>query len=403
MTGLAHHDARTLFERAWSQAVASGLIDAARREALVAEATRAIRRIASVLGTEFLRDDLERAMRSMLGLVELHLMRVSDGDVVAAAHSLAANGLLFHTKGASQSIKRMLANEHGVDPERLGDDLKRRFEADVVAHWATVPFEVLAEREAEAERMRARRAAAAALSAGLPGEAPDLDFNGAEQVILTALLIRVYAREPAWIGDSRGFEALLATARRAPGRFLELPEDLPPEHVDVIEEVWREQGGDVLEAIVDPTVPLHVLVGGDPDRNPLQSLLALPTGDAIGDLDELGEFTTSHWQALTGGATDDDRLLAVMLSGVLGLDLAWPIGPKAAELLVRTRLTAKPPQRAITDWLEANAPHPYHADLLDLWDTFWEALEDDIDAGSSSASVRAFAREWLPVREPRRA
>ena len=161
MTGLAHHDPRTLFERAWSQAVASGLIDPARREALVAEATRAIRRIAAVLGTEFLRDDLERAMRSMLGLVEQHLMRVSDGDVLAAAHSLAANGLLFHTKGASQSIKRMLANEHGVDPERLGDDLKRRFEADVVAHWATVPFEVLAEREAEAERLRARRAAAA--------------------------------------------------------------------------------------------------------------------------------------------------------------------------------------------------------------------------------------------------
>ena len=125
MSALAHHDPRTLFERAWSDGLRSGLITDARREELIREATRAIRKIASVLGSEFLRDDLERAMRSMLGLVNLNLEKLTRGDVEAAARSLAEDGLVFHTRGASQAIKRVLAIESGQDPDEL-DALQRR-------------------------------------------------------------------------------------------------------------------------------------------------------------------------------------------------------------------------------------------------------------------------------------
>ena len=172
MTAIARHDARTLFERAWQHATRAGLIDAERREVLVAEGNRAIRRIANVLGTESLRDDLERAMRSMLGLVNLHLHRVSGGDVAAAARSLAAHGLLFHTKGASTAIKRVLAIEHGVDPERIDGAHRRRFDEAVVAEWALLPFDELLEREREAERSSALRAAADALAAARTGWLP---------------------------------------------------------------------------------------------------------------------------------------------------------------------------------------------------------------------------------------
>ena len=64
MTPLAHRDARSLFERAWSHGMRTGLINAQRREELLVEGTRAIRKIADILGTEHLRGDLERPARS---------------------------------------------------------------------------------------------------------------------------------------------------------------------------------------------------------------------------------------------------------------------------------------------------------------------------------------------------
>ncbi len=396
MTAVARHDARTLFERAWSHGVRTGAIDGARREALVAEGTRAIRRIAAVLGSEALRDDLERAMRSMLGLVNLHLQRTSRGDVAAAARALAEHGLLFHTKGASQAIKRVLAIEHGLDPEAVDPVNRRRFEEAVVAEWAHLPFEALAEREREAELSSRRRAAAEALAATLEGTPPE-PYYEPEQVILTALLIRAYARERAWIDAVRPFEALLEAVRRTPARFRELPPGVPPAHRETIEAVWASEGPRVIEAIAASDVPVHRLVAGDPATNPLHAWLVLPA-DAIDDVDDVGELTTSHWQALTGGATDEPRLLATMLQGVVGFESTWPLAPKAAETLLRKTLAERPDERRVAAWLDANAPHQYHADLVGLWRDFWDERESTLDADAGADVYRRFAAEWLPVK-----
>ena len=40
-------------------------------------------------------------------------------DLSEAARSIALRGLLFHTRGASQAIKRLLAEAEGNDPEAL--------------------------------------------------------------------------------------------------------------------------------------------------------------------------------------------------------------------------------------------------------------------------------------------
>ncbi len=396
MTAVARHDARTLFERAWTHGVRTGAIDAARREALVAEGTRAIRRIAGVLGSESLRQDLERAMRSMLGLVNLHLARVSRGDVEAAARSLAEHGLLFHTKGASQSIKHVLAIEHGLDPDAVDATNRRRFEEAVVAEWAHLPFEALAERERLAGIASRRRAAAAALAATLEGTPPE-PYYEPEQVILAALLIRAYSKRPAWIDDVRGFEALLESVRRAPARLRELPAGVPPAHRETIEEVRASEGPRLIDAIAKTDVPVHQLVAGDPIGNPLHAWLVLP-GDALGDVEELGELATSHWQALTGGATDEPRLLALMLQGVLGFEAKWPATPKAAETLLRRTLVERPEARRLQAWIDANAPHQYHAGLVELWEDFWDERESALDADAGADAYRRFAAEWLPVK-----
>ena len=396
MTAVARHDARTLFERAWAHGVRTGAIDAARREALVAEGARAIRRIAGVLGSESLREDLERAMRSMLGLVNLHLARVSRGDVAAAARSLAEHGLLFHTKGASQAIKRVLAIEHGLDPDAVDAPNRRRFEEAVVAEWAHLPFEALAERERLAGIASRRRAAAAALAATLEGTPPE-PYYEPEQVILTALLIRAYSKRLAWIDDVRGFEVLLEAVRRAPARLRQLPAGVPQAHRATIEEVLASEGPRLIDAIAETDVPVHQLVAGDPIGNPLHAWLVLP-GDALGDVDELGELATSHWQALTGGATDEPRLLALMLQGVVGFEARWPATPKAAETLLRKVLVARPQPRLLQAWIDANAPHQYHAGLVELWEDFWDERESTLDAGAAADAYRRFAAEWLPVK-----
>jgi hypothetical protein len=398
VTAVARHDARTLFERAWAHGVSTGAIDAARREALVAEAVRAIRRIAAVLGSEFLRDDLERAMRSMLGLVDLHLRKVSRGDVAAAAGSLAEHGLLFHTKGASQAIKRVLAIEHGVDPDAVDAANRRRFEEAVVAEWAHLSFDAFVEREREAELASRRRAAAAALAATLEGTPPE-PYYEPEQVILTALLIRAYAPRKAWIDGMRAFEALLEAVRRTPARFRELPPGVPVAHRETVEDVWAREGPRLIDAIARPDVPVHRLVAGDPATNPLHAWLVLPA-DAIDDVDDVGELTTSHWQALTGGATDEPRLLATMLQGVIGFEAAWPLAPKAAETLLRKTLAGRPDERRVAAWLDANAPHQYHADLLGLWRDFWDERASTLDGDAKSDAYRRFAAEWLPVKAP---
>ena len=51
MTQLAHRDSRPLFERAWSHAMRTGIIAVPRHEELLVEGTRAIRKIADILGT----------------------------------------------------------------------------------------------------------------------------------------------------------------------------------------------------------------------------------------------------------------------------------------------------------------------------------------------------------------
>jgi len=393
---LAHHDARTLFERAWSRAMRDGALRPERREALLGEGTRAIRRIAGVLGSEHLREDLERGMRSMLGLVNLHLHKVSGGDVDAAARSLLDNGLLHHTKGASQAIKRVIASEIGEEFETLDDATRRGIEEQVVADWAFMPYDEFAQRERGAEERRRRRGAALAIGALLDGRAPD-PYYEPEQVILTALMVLAWSPARAWIADLKGFERMLAAVREAPGRLDTLPEGVPAAYRPIVERVWRERAPGLLAAITDPAVPLHRLAAGNPVSNPLYDWLVVPD-TAIGEVDAAEANTTAHWQALTEGRTDEAHLLFTMLRGVLGLRLKLPLGVKAVETLLKKTCAERPDDAALRDWLDANAPHPYHDGLAELWDDFWSDREETLGAAPSAAECKVFAAEWLPVK-----
>ena len=396
MTSLAHRDSRSLFERAWSHGMRTGAIGAQRREELLAEGTRAIRKIADILGSEHLRGDLERAMRSMLGLLNIHLERVSGGDVEQAARSIAEHGLLFHTRGASRAIKRVLAAVDQRDPEALNPDQQRRYEEIVVTEWPGRSLDYLLERERGARQERATREAARALVRALGG-APGLDDSEPEPVIMTGLLVLAYQANKAWIRDVRGFEGLLAAVRKSPARLGRIPPGIPEAHRPAIEAVWAANAAIIRARVVDSKLPLHVLAAGGPDVNPLHGHLELPDA-ALEEVEGHGMATTTHWEKLTKGTSDEARLLLVLLQGVAGVTDKPPFSLKAVARLLDTGLREKPADSLLADWLTANVPHRRQSDLLELWEAFWEEREVLSSQDPANDDFKHFARTWFPMR-----
>lgn len=396
MSTLAHREGRTLFERAWAHGVGSGIIGEAEKAEILREGVKAMRRLANLLGSENLRADLERAMRAMLGLVNLHLQRESHGDPRVASRLLAEYGLLYHTRGASQSIKRILAEREGLDFDRLDPSQTKRFDFDVVASWANMSFDEFMAQEREAQVERERRAAARSLSRLLEGAGPAVE-EGAERVVMTAVLVLAYTpRKKVWPKSQSEFEKLLEAVRKAPAKLKKLPKSVPEELVPVVGAIWDVYAPKVKALVCDSETPLHVLAGGDPSVNRLHDLVALPD-DALGELEDMEAQTTSHWKQLTGGKTDEERLLAVMLQGVFGFEAKWPIGVKAAVKLLREVVVERPEDRVVRGWLDANAPHQFHEGLVEIWEAFWDEREL-VDADASDATVRELAAAWIPMK-----
>ena len=398
MSMLATRDTRTLFERAWSRALREGRIDAARREALVTEAVKAMRRIAGLLGSEALREDLERAQRAMLGLINLHLHTVSGGDEALAARSIAERGLLFHTKGASQAIKRILALELGDDLENLHPAMVQRLDAEVVGQWALLAPAQFAARAREAAERRARYGAAQVMRGLLEGPPPDLDPAMSEPLVMTALLILAYDQKRAWIQDLRGFEALLERVRSDPQRFRTLPEGVPAPYRRLVTQIWSEQAPGLMALLTDASVPVHRLLSGldDGPGSALLGRLMLPDS-ALAEVDAFEADASSHWSRLTGGRSDDETLLTVLLTGLLGPRTVPALSAAASERLLRQAVTALPEPRQVEAWLETEAPHAYHEGLRELWDAFVDALEQELSADTPTAALKRFAREWLRI------
>ncbi|MEI7678183.1 MAG: hypothetical protein WCK07_02200, partial [Betaproteobacteria bacterium] len=102
---LVSHDDRTLFEKAWVQGIATGVIDSDVSARITRDGAKAMRQYACLMGSDYLRPDLERAMRTMLGLINLHLEYETGNDVDRAARSIAVNGIGYHTRGAARHMK----------------------------------------------------------------------------------------------------------------------------------------------------------------------------------------------------------------------------------------------------------------------------------------------------------
>jgi hypothetical protein len=263
----------------------------------------------------------------------------------------------------------------------------------VVGHWRrcrTTDFF----RAGGAERERLRLQAARGLADGSLQRYPPATIR-ARQRIHDRLLILAYAGRPG--SAPRGFERWLASARASRRVFATCPRRAAGQRADR-RLVHSESAATVIGAIADPSRPLHLLVAGDPETNPLAQWLVMPE-DVLGDVDELDAITTAHWRALTGGHDDDERLLWLMLREVCGVQGRPPLAWKSTETALRTVLATAPEDRAVERWLQENAPHEMQSDLLELWHDFWEERTESLRDDAPPEEWKRFMRAWLPMRE----
>ena len=173
-----------------------------------------------------------------------------------------------------------------------------------------------------------------------------------------------------------------------------------PAHREVIEPVWTANAVLIRSHVVDSVLPLHVLAAGGPDVNPLHGHLELPD-DALEEVDGHAVATTTHWEKLTRGTSDEARLVLILLQGVVGITEKPPFSLKAVAGLLTTALREKPANRLFQDWLTANVPHRLQPDLAELWEAFWEEREALPSDDPASDDFKHFARTWFPMRAPR--
>ncbi len=348
MSRLVDHDDRTLFEKAWLQGIASGVIDSEVSERVARDGAKAIRQFASILGSDHLRIDLERAMRSMLALINLNLEYETGHDVGKAARSIAVNGIGHHTREAARHMKAAGYDVRGIVTDRAFMDF-HSYQS------------MIGESEKSVKRLEAAQWALAAI-----GYTESVDSVHASLAMRTALLFMIFKPKTQWSGDMAGFETMLKAVRaKAKIKKVTVPKVVPEAFKLLVQEECDLLDKKILEMILDENVEVHQLSSS----HDLAALILTPGAAAYAESAE--ELYTSHWLKLSAGTYDEDVLVSLMLSGVFFEKSKRSLTVTEAKLIAE-KLNEPPAKSGITAWLEMNAPHALQEGLLDLWQSFWE-------------------------------
>ena len=387
------YDARPFFEKALQHGIRHRLIDAAKLDAIAADAPKGMVQIARYFGNEFLRPDLEKARERMVNLVSLFLEHSSGGDLAEAAQSLQAHSFLSRSKGGSDMLKALLAmsqNSHfGMNddaglPGRFHDD-----QIPLLAKWALRP---LTDYTLElAKRRQVAQVLDAAIWVAEQGgmDATDLQEAGkdAEAVIRTFLLVQTTGRQrlPDWVGFEKMVLALRKSAAKSP-LTIALPKGLPDALASAVADVRLSVLAD-LPRILDTAVPARQLF----DRSPAFIGRYFWVEDVLHDVAEFDAQTTKAWDKATGGQTDESALLTLFLCIAAGSAAKTMLTEKTATTLVRKiRKTGFHPTRA-KDYILAHAPVQFESDYAQLWSSFTEEAQPLLTSDAAFAMEDALA------------
>jgi hypothetical protein len=368
--GLSLYDARPFFEKALQHGIQNRIIDSQKLDAIQADAPKGMVQIARYFGSEFLRPELEKAKDRIVNLVSLHLEHTHSGDLQAAAIALRDHSFLSRSKAGSDMLKAMIAmpqNSHFGMNERGG------FSDDHIPQLAKWSMRSLAEVQAElAKREQVARVIDSAVwfadELGLSED--DLEEAGkdAEAVIRTALLVRATRgrKLPDWVA----FDKMIASLRQKFGGkptdlAIGLPKNLPQEFKDIAARGVQSIMADSAK-ILDAKLATRRLF----DQTPAFMGRYFWLEDGLNEVDHHARETSSAWDKLTGGNTDDSSLLTVFFCLAAHAAPKTLLTEKSAATLLRKVKKAGFKPEAAHDYILNNAPVQYQSDYAQLWRSF---------------------------------
>jgi hypothetical protein len=364
------YDARPFFEKALAYGLKNKLIDAAKLEAICADAPKGMVQIARYFGNENLRPEIEKAKDRMVNLVSLYLESSCSGKLEDAAKQLQEHSFLSRSKGGSDMLKALIGmptsthfgmGEHGGFTDK---------DIPLLAKWS---LRSLPDYQAElAKRSRVAQVIDAALwLADALGMDPDvLEEAGkdAEAVIRTALLVHATKRSkmPDWVG----FASMVNVLRKkgADQIALAIPAKLPAQYVATVEVVRLSVMADLPKICDVANSPRKLF-----DQTPAFMGRYFWIEDALAEVDHYERTVSNEWSKATDGHTDDSSLLTMLLCIATGSATKTLLTDKAASALVR-KIRKSPSSHWQPDlaaaFIQAHAPAQDQGDYARLWAEF---------------------------------
>ena len=370
--GLSLYDARPFFEKALQYGIQHNIIDNQKLGAIQADAPKGMVQIARYFGSEFLRPELEKAKDRIVNLVSLYLEHTHSGDLHAAAISLRDHSFLSRSKGGSDMLKAMIAmpqNSHFGMNERAG------FTDAHIPQLAKWSLRNLADVQAEWTK-RAQVAlvidAAVWFAEELGFSEDDLEEAGkdAEAVVRTALLVLATRgrKLPDWVAFDKMIAGLRQKFGNAPDAFeITLPKNLPQEYRGIAEAALKSIVADSAK-ILDSKLPTRRLF----DQTPAFMGRYFWREDGLNEVDHHARETSSAWDKLTGGNTDDSSLITVFFCLAAHAAPKTLLTEKSAATLLRKIKKAGFKPEAAESYILNNAPAQYQSDYAQLWRSFVE-------------------------------
>ena len=393
------HDARPFFDKALAHGVRRGIIGAERLAAIHADAPKGMVQIARYFGSEFLRPELETALRRMVNLISLYLLETTGGDLDAAAISLRDHSFLSRSKGGPDMLKRLIAL-----PESSNFGLMAHADAEtpMLALWS-----LRSHADYRAELARRTQISAAVAAAQWLAERYGLDTDelqaaaaDAESVIRTGWLMQALGLDldewPSAAALEKSATALRKKKQALPTQ-LRLPPGLPASLRDAVQPHAAAVLAD-LPRLLDPAVPLRKLLHSMGSFRARYFLLDDPLAEVDGyhrSLDALQEGgdppqpASKTWTRTVQGNDDEHSLLTLFLCLAAGAPKKTLLAEKAAASLVRkVRKSGWQPALA-AEFIQAHAPGVHRQDYLALWNSFVQdaqkTLLSDMDYQMSDA------------------
>ncbi|MDP3227444.1 MAG: hypothetical protein Q8N13_05655 [Acidovorax sp.] len=389
------HDARPFFEKALVHGVQHGIIDAARLDAMNADAPKGMVQIARYFGSEFLRPELEKARDRMVNLISLYLLDSTEGDLSKAAASLRDHSFLSRSKGGSDMLKRLIALPESSNFGMAG---YADAETPLLAVWSLRSYS-----DYRAELARRTQTAQAIAAAQWLAEQYELDTDeleaagaDAEAVIRTGLLMQALAPKAMALGEwpnATSFEKLLLALRKKkqpPATALRLPAGVPPE----LREVMLAQSAAVLAdmpRLLDGATPPRTLLRPTGTFRARYFLLDDPLAEvdnyhrSLDALEEGGEPplpASKTWTKTTQGNDDEHSLLTLFVCLAAGVPKKTLLTEKTAASLIRKiRKSGWQPALA-ADFIRTHAAGAYQQDYTTLWTGFAQDAEKTLTSDS---------------------